>query len=76
VSLSVKLVEYECVAPDHQERLERPDKLTVHDGRWAFCPCDTHENGHVWKLVDGDGLSDLQRRVGIALARTSERIAS
>ena len=74
MSVLEKLVEYECVATDHQQPTARGDKLTVHDGRWAFCAYDTHADGHVWQLIDEDGVDDLQRRVATALARTSERV--
>jgi hypothetical protein len=72
----VKLVEYECVAPEHQTGAAHPDKLTIHERQWAFCPYDTHADGHVWKRVGDDELEELQRRVGVAIARSSERVAA
>ena len=72
----VNLVGFECVAPEHQPGTGRPDKLTIHERQWAFCPYDTHADGHVWKQVGDDDVEDLQRRMGIAIARTNERAAA
>lgn len=39
-------VAYECTAPSHQVGEGGADKLTVHDGKWAFCPFDAKAAGH------------------------------
>ena len=64
----MKLVEYECVAKDHEATLSRPNKLTVHDGRWAFCPFDSQAEGHVWRETGGADLDTLVRRDGVAIS--------
>jgi hypothetical protein len=39
-------VVYECTAPSHQVGEGGPDKLTVHEGQWAFCSYDAKAEGH------------------------------
>lgn len=53
-------VAYECAAPSHQVGDGGPDKLTVHDGKWAFCRYDAKANGHEWRLTGGLPLSMLK----------------
>lgn len=50
-------VAYECRAPSHQVGDGGPDKLTVHDGQWAFCPFDVKAGGHEWTATGGVPLS-------------------
>lgn len=68
-----ELIAYECVAPEHQPSLIFPDKLTIHEGAWAFCPFDSHSDGHRWRETGGAAFTDLLRRAGIALAQDIER---
>lgn len=67
------LISYECVAPEHQPSLLFPDKLTIHQGSWAFCAFDSHADGHQWRETGGAQFADLLRRAGIALAQQDER---
>lgn len=68
-----ELIAYECVAPEHQPSLTFPDKLTIHQGAWAFCPFDSRAEGHQWRETGGTVFGDLLRRAGIALAQEAER---
>ena len=54
-------VAFECQARAH--RLGEgggPDKLTVHEGKWAFCPFDAKTGGHEWAPSGGMPLSMLE----------------
>jgi hypothetical protein len=53
-------VTYRCTAPSHQSADGGPDKLTVHDGKWAFCPYDAKAEGHEWAPSGGLSLSLLR----------------
>jgi len=63
--MTAKLIAYECVAPDHQPSLLHPDKLTIHEGHWAFCPFDARATGHQWQETGGGEFSDLLTRSGL-----------
>jgi len=62
-----KLIEFECIASTHQASREHPDKLTIHQGRWAFCPFGALADGHDWRGTGGEDLAALMRKVGLAL---------
>lgn len=64
--MAAKLIVYECEAPEHQPTVSRPDKLTVHEGEWAFCPFDARADGHRWKQTGGVDLESLNRRFGLS----------
>jgi len=54
-------VAYVCGAPSHQAGDGGgPDKLTVHEGKWAFCPHDAKAGGHEWKPTGGIAVSKLR----------------
>lgn len=53
------MVAYRCAAPSHQVSDGGPDKLTVHEGEWAFCPYDARRDGHEWVTTGGLPLSAL-----------------
>ncbi len=68
-------VAYVCAAPSHQVGEGGPDKLTVHDGKWAFCLYDAKAGGHEWRSAGGLPLSMLKhtavlRRIGPAKERS------
>ena len=73
--MRTNLIVYECVAPEHQPSLLFPDKLTIHQGSWAFCAFDSHADGHRWRETGGAQFTDLLRKAGIALAQEGERPA-
>ena len=56
------LIQYRCVAEKHQEpRPQGPsDLLTVHEGKWAYCPHDIRAMGHDWKETGGLSVTDLR----------------
>lgn len=63
-------VGFSCAAPTHQNREGGPDKLTVHEGQWAFCAFDARADGHDWRRTEGITLTSLRAS---ALARAKER---
>ena len=66
--MAAKLIVYECESPDHQPSVVHPDKLTVHEGEWAFCPFDARAEGHRWKTTGGVDLESVNRRFGLTAA--------
>jgi hypothetical protein len=58
-------IAYECVAPDHHPDRTHPDKLTIHDGRWAFCAFDARADGHEWSESEGEPFEMLMAKHGI-----------
>jgi hypothetical protein len=67
-------VAFQCAAPTHQAGEAGPDKLTVHEGQWAFCPFDAKAEGHVWKPTGGLTLSML-RHAAVVRQREQGRVA-
>jgi hypothetical protein len=63
--MGAKLITYECVADDHQPDHAHPDKLTIHDGHWAFCAFDARATGHKWVDIGGEQLEMLMAKHGI-----------
>lgn len=47
------LVAFTCVAAAHRDSEAGPDKLTIHNGKWAYCAYDAQADGHDWKPADG-----------------------
>jgi hypothetical protein len=66
--MGAPLIAYECSAPEHQPAPDRPDKLTIYEGAWAYCPFDTHAAGHVWNATGGVDIATLVRRGRRAVA--------
>lgn len=65
-------VAYECDTPAHRASDGGgPDKLTVHEGEWAFCPFDARAAGHEWRPTGGLTLSMLQHAAHV---RRTERV--
>jgi hypothetical protein len=59
-------VAYECQAPAHRSvEGGGPDKLTVHEGAWAFCPYDSKAEGHEWKPTGGLTLTMLRNAAAL-----------
>lgn len=56
------LVHFRCVSAKHQEaRGSASDTLTIHDGKWAFCPYDIRVKGHEWEPTGGLPLDAVRR---------------
>lgn len=64
-------IAFTCVAPAHQAGEGGPDKLTVHEGQWAFCFFDARAEGHEWS--PGTGLTLTLLRAS-AVARAKEQV--
>ena len=71
--MGARLIAYECVAAGHQPSLVHPDKLTVHEGNWAFCCFDAFADGHQWKQTGGIELQELMRRAGLSVGPAPRR---
>ena len=69
--MNATIIEYECVAPTHRPSLSRVDKLTIHGGRWAFCPFDARADGHEWQATGGADFDTLLRRDRVALSSSA-----
>jgi hypothetical protein len=66
---------YECIAVDHRPghgTPDLPDKLTIFEGEWAFCPTGSQTAHHEWKAIVGQELSDLIRQSSHSIVRTAE----
>lgn len=61
------LIHWRCDAAAHQQGIDgrTPDTLTVHDGRWAYCPLDAGAHGHNWKPTGGVRIELLRRATPI-----------
>ena len=57
------LIHWRCDAAGHQQAPagRTADTLTVHDGRWAYCPKDVAATGHQWKETGGVRIELLRR---------------
>jgi hypothetical protein len=57
-------IHFYCTSSEHRRRArtERVDTLTVHDGRWAYCPFDVRSDGHAWSETGGLPLVEIERR--------------
>lgn len=57
------LIHYRCTAAAHQQGVEgrTADTLTVHDGKWSYCPKDIREKDHVWESTGGIRIELLRR---------------
>jgi hypothetical protein len=57
------LIHYRCTASTHQQGVEgrTADTLTVHEGKWSYCPKDIREKDHVWQPTGGIRIELLRR---------------
>lgn len=65
-------IAFTCVAPAHLNGEGGADKLTVHEGAWAFCFFDARADGHEWSPNRGVTLTTLRAS---AIARGKEHAA-
>jgi hypothetical protein len=71
-----KLIAYECVASAHQASPKNPDKLTIYNGRWAFCAFGALADDHEWRDTGGADFGSLMRKVGLAVVAAGNEIDS
>lgn len=69
-------VAFECVANAHQDGEGGPDKLTVHEGQWAYCRFDAKSDGHQWKKTERLSLSMLRHGAAIKAREMKDRAGS
>lgn len=56
------LIHWRCDAAGHQQPDGRTvDTLTVHDGKWAYCPRDVAADDHAWTATGGVQIELLRR---------------
>lgn len=57
------LIHFRCTALSHQRGAEgrAADTLTVHEGRWSYCPLDIRADGHAWEATGGVRIEMLRR---------------
>ena len=57
------LIHYRCAAPSHQQGVEgrTADTLTVHEGKWSYCPKDIRATDHLWQPTGGVRIELLRR---------------
>ena len=49
-----KLIQWYCSSAAHRGAPDDvTDKLTIHDGEWAFCPLDARADEHDWRPTGG-----------------------
>ena len=55
------LVYYRCTNPKHQQGSgDKSDTLTIHEGKWAYCPHDIRAKDHQWTETGGLPLEDVR----------------
>ncbi len=64
-------IQFFCVEPDHAVP-DGPDQLTIHQGKWAFCPRGRIGETHRWDPTGGLGLGEL---ITFARGRTAATAA-
>ncbi|HZP97489.1 MAG TPA: hypothetical protein VFC31_14310 [Candidatus Limnocylindria bacterium] len=67
------LIRFRCVAEDHQEPGSRSDTLTIHQGKWAFCPHDIRAKAHRWEDTGGITLTEVRRLADRARPKQRKR---
>ena len=70
---------FECVSPEHRLKNEQdmPDKLTIVNGEWAYCPRSARAEGHEWKTTGGEDYTAVMRRTSHSVVQAeSEARAS
>jgi hypothetical protein len=55
------LIHYRCGNTTHtQMRGVESDTLTIHLGKWAYCPHDVRSKGHEWVETGGQTLTQVR----------------
>lgn len=48
------LIHWYCASADHRDGPQTTaDKLTIHQGQWAFCQMDSRASEHDWQSTSG-----------------------
>lgn len=57
------LIYFRCAALDHQKGVDgrTADTLTVHEGKWSYCPHDVRAKDHEWIATGGMQIEMLRR---------------
>lgn len=57
------LIHYRCMTATHQQGVDgrTADTLTVHDGKWSYCPKDIREKDHAWEPTGGVRIELIRR---------------
>jgi hypothetical protein len=58
--LDRELVHYLCVTSDHQAGVWARSRITIHNGRWAYCPAGTVISEHRWTETGGVRVAELR----------------
>jgi hypothetical protein len=74
--MAPKLIAFDCEAPAHRPDLSHPDKLTIHEGHWAFCRFSARADGHVWRATGGEDVVSLMRKAGLAVGATGDQMGA
>jgi hypothetical protein len=67
--MGATLIAYECSAMGHQPTPDHADKLTIHQGAWAYCSFNALATGHEWRETGGVDLETVMRRGRRAVAQ-------
>ena len=74
--MGTKLIAYECTAADHRADAEHADKLTIHEGHWAFCPLSVTAKDHVWSETGGADVNELMQKSGLLVGIAGSEVAA
>ena len=57
------LIYFRCAVPSHQNGVagRTADTLTIHEGKWSYCPFDIGVGGHDWQDTGGMRIEMLRR---------------
>jgi hypothetical protein len=53
-------VDFVCTRAEHRTRASTFGTLTVHDGKWAYCPAEGITEEHQWSPVYGAVMARLR----------------
>ena len=67
-------IAYVCEAKRHVASSDHPDKLTIHEGQWAFCQFSARADHHEWHASSDDDLIALMRKAGLRVVVAGSEI--
>jgi hypothetical protein len=69
------VIHFRCVAAKHQDaKAGTSDTLTIHEGKWAYCPYDIRADGHQWEATGGISVNEV--RLLVERGRNARRSAN